>query len=78
MVVDCRRTRIPAWIGTRTTLIVALPRILLNAETVRFDASDLMPPEVGAGTFWSSMVDYVTGAVDLDTALQEIDDSWPQ
>jgi alpha-glucoside transport system substrate-binding protein len=55
-----------------------IAEILLNAETVRFDASDLMPGEVGAGTFWSSMVDYVTGAVDLDTALQEIDDSWPR
>ena len=55
-----------------------IAEILLNAETVRFDASDLMPPEVGAGTFWSAMVDYVTGAVDLDGALQEIDDSWPQ
>jgi alpha-glucoside transport system substrate-binding protein len=52
--------------------------ILLNAETVRFDASDLMPPEVGAGTFWSAMVDYITGALTLEEALQEIDDSWPQ
>jgi alpha-glucoside transport system substrate-binding protein len=51
--------------------------ILLNAETVRFDASDLMPPEVGAGTFWSDMVDYVTGTLTLDEALQEIDASWP-
>ncbi len=55
-----------------------IAEILLNAQTVRFDASDLMPPEVGAGTFWSSMVDYITGSVDLDTALQEIDDSWPR
>jgi hypothetical protein len=27
--------------------------ILLNAELARFDASDLMPAAVGAGTFWS-------------------------
>ena len=54
-----------------------IAEILLNAETVRFDASDLMPPEVGAGTFWSSTVDYVTGSIDLDGALQEIDASWP-
>ena len=25
---------------------------ILNAEVVRFDASDLMPGEVGAGSFW--------------------------
>ena len=55
-----------------------IAEILLNAETVRFDASDLMPAEVGAGSFWERMVDYVSGTVDLDTALQEIDDSWPQ
>ena len=35
--------------------------ILLNASTFRFDASDLMPGEVGAGAFWTGMVDYVTG-----------------
>jgi alpha-glucoside transport system substrate-binding protein len=45
---------------------------------VRFDASDLMPGEVGAGSFWKGMVDYVNGSVDLDAALQEIDASWPR
>jgi alpha-glucoside transport system substrate-binding protein len=64
------------WYGTEIDRRIA--EILLNAETVRFDASDLMPGEVGAGTFWSAMVDYVTGTVDLDGALAEIDASWPQ
>ena len=35
--------------------------ILLGASTFRFDASDLMPGEIGAGAFWTGMVDYVTG-----------------
>ncbi|MDJ0820499.1 MAG: ABC transporter substrate-binding protein [Paracoccaceae bacterium] len=35
--------------------------ILLQATTFRFDASDLMPGEIGAGAFWTGMVDYVTG-----------------
>ena len=35
--------------------------ILLNADTFRFDGSDLMPGAVGAGTFWTGMVDYVGG-----------------
>ncbi|RME70526.1 MAG: carbohydrate ABC transporter substrate-binding protein [Chloroflexi bacterium] len=52
--------------------------IMLNADSVRFDASDLMPGEVGAGSFWKAMTDYISGAIDLDTALQEIDDSWPR
>ncbi len=51
--------------------------IILNAESVRFDASDLMPGEVGAGSFWKGMTDWVSGAVDLDTALAEIDAAWP-
>ncbi len=35
--------------------------ILLNATTFRFDASDLMPGGVGAGSFWTGMVDYSGG-----------------
>ena len=50
---------------------------ILNAEIVRFDASDLMPGEVGAGSFWKAMTDYISGSADLDTALAEIDASWP-
>jgi len=52
--------------------------IILNATSLRFDASDLMPGAVGAGSFWRSMTSYVSGAIDLDTALQEIDASWPE
>jgi alpha-glucoside transport system substrate-binding protein len=36
--------------------------ILLNASTFRFDASDIMPGEIGAGAFWTGMVDFTTGA----------------
>lgn len=35
--------------------------ILLGATTFRFDASDLMPGGVGAGSFWTGMVDYSAG-----------------
>jgi alpha-glucoside transport system substrate-binding protein len=37
-----------------------------------------MPGEVGAGSFWTGMTDWASGAVDLETALQEIDASWPK
>jgi alpha-glucoside transport system substrate-binding protein len=40
----------------------AMNDILLEATTFRFDASDLMPGEIGAGAFWTGMVDFVTGA----------------
>jgi alpha-glucoside transport system substrate-binding protein len=48
-----------------------------EAEAFLFDGSDQMPGEVGAGTFWSEMTSWVSGDTDLETALQNIDDSWP-
>jgi len=33
--------------------------ILLSATSFRFDASDLMPSEIGAGAFWTGMVEYM-------------------
>jgi alpha-glucoside transport system substrate-binding protein len=50
--------------------------ILLKAESVRFDGSDLMPGVVGSGTFWKGMTDYVAGTVDLDKAMDEIQAGW--
>jgi len=50
--------------------------ILQGADTFRFDGSDLMPGEVGAGSFWTGVVDYV-GGEDLDSVLETIDASWP-
>jgi len=52
--------------------------VLQGATTFRFDGSDLMPGAVGAGSFWKSMTSYVTEAIDLDTALKDIDASWPK
>lgn len=50
--------------------------ILQNADTFRFDGSDLMPGAVGAGSFWTGIVNYV-GGEDLDSVLTTIDASWP-
>lgn len=44
-----------------------------------FDAGDQMPPEVGSGSFWTGMVEYMQEGPDsLPTVLEEIDASWPQ
>jgi alpha-glucoside transport system substrate-binding protein len=48
--------------------------ILRESSTFRFDGSDLMPAAVGAGTFWTGMMDYFSGT-DLDTVLQNIEKS---
>jgi alpha-glucoside transport system substrate-binding protein len=49
--------------------------ILLEATTFRFDGSDLMPGAVGAGTFWTGMVDFVGGASAQEVA-DRIQASW--
>ncbi|HXF85390.1 MAG TPA: ABC transporter substrate-binding protein [Anaerolineales bacterium] len=64
------------WYGDPVTRKVA--EIIKNATAFRFDGSDLMPGAVGAGSFWKSMTDYVSGTIDLDTALKQIDESWPK
>jgi alpha-glucoside transport system substrate-binding protein len=42
-----------------------------------FDGSDQMPGAVGAGTFWKDMTAWISEQEDLDTALTNIDNSWP-
>jgi phosphonate transport system substrate-binding protein len=54
-----------------------IAELVANATSVRFDGSDLMPGEVGAGSFWTGMTDYFSGVADADTVLAEIDASWP-
>ena len=50
----------------------------LAADAFRFDASDIMPPEVGQGSFWKEMMNLaVEGPGYIDTALENIDTSWP-
>jgi alpha-glucoside transport system substrate-binding protein len=49
--------------------------ILLGADTFRFDGSDLMPGAVGAGTFWTGMVDYA-GGKDAAEVAADIQASW--
>jgi alpha-glucoside transport system substrate-binding protein len=50
----------------------------LKEGTGRFDASDLMPAEVGSGSFWTGMIEYVRGGPDsLEGVLTDIEESWP-
>jgi alpha-glucoside transport system substrate-binding protein len=50
----------------------------LEKGTGRFDASDLMPAQVGQGSFWTGMVQYMKDGPDsVDQVLKDIEDSWP-
>jgi len=48
----------------------------LGANSFVFDASDLMPPEVGQGSFWTGMVEFTRGT-DIQAIVDEIEASWP-
>ena len=58
-------------------LLVQSIEILQNPETTfRYDGSDLMPGAVGADSFWSGIVDWVTGS-DTQSVVDAIESSWP-
>ncbi|MDQ3930375.1 MAG: ABC transporter substrate-binding protein [Chloroflexota bacterium] len=66
----------PSWYPNEATRGFA--QILQNATTFRFDGSDLMPSAVGAGSFWTGIVDWVGAeGQNTDQVLQNIDASWP-
>jgi alpha-glucoside transport system substrate-binding protein len=73
-------TSTPAeWYAGSYKLKVA-SEIANNAAGIGFDASDLMPGAVGAGTFWTEMDKWVNGGgtnPTTDATLQAIDSSWP-
>jgi alpha-glucoside transport system substrate-binding protein len=55
-----------------------LAEILATTDTYKFDASDLMPAEVGQRTFWDGMVDWVAAdGANTEEVFQAIEDSWP-
>ncbi len=62
-------------------LYTGLTRIVVDTlqdpnSQFRFDASDLMPAAVGAGSFWTGMTEWITGKSTQDT-LDFIEESWP-
>ncbi|KXF91585.1 ABC transporter substrate-binding protein [Phaeobacter inhibens] len=58
-----------------TDTLKKMGEILLSADTFRFDASDLMPGGVGAGSFWTGMVGYA-GGTPAEEVAAEIQASW--
>jgi alpha-glucoside transport system substrate-binding protein len=52
-------------------------KITYASSIFLFDGSDQMPGAVGAGTFWKDMTAWISAQENLDTALKNIDNSWP-
>ncbi|BEP14753.1 ABC transporter substrate-binding protein [Acidothermaceae bacterium B102] len=59
----------------KTTQTVA--QVAYAATGFGFDASDAMPAAVGSGSFWKEMTNWVSGSENLQSALKNIDSSWP-
>jgi alpha-glucoside transport system substrate-binding protein len=55
----------------------AIAQQAADAPQVVFDGSDVMPKEVGSGTFWTGMVDWVQGQ-DSEATAAAIEGSWPE
>lgn len=81
-----RRAELGGWASANNAVDLnayADPIQRLTAETLRdpeavlaFDASDMMPGNVGAGSFWSEITEWITGQ-DTKTTVDSIEDSWP-
>ena len=54
-----------------------LRTLVAEAPASRFDASDLMPREVGSGSFWTEGTSAVNGDISAAEAAERIQASWP-
>ena len=75
------------WLSPHRTFDVSLypdditqqtAEIVAAADVFRFDGSDLMPGAVGAGTFWTGMVEWLSGEKTAQEVTAEIEASWPE
>jgi alpha-glucoside transport system substrate-binding protein len=71
--------KVPAdWYAGNYKLKVA-NQIASGGTAIIFDASDLMPPAVGQGSFWTGISDWAnSNGTNTDATLKAIDDSWPK
>jgi len=54
-----------------------IAQVAYGASAFLFDGSDQMPAEVGTGSFWKEMTAWISGSENIDSALKNIDSSWP-
>lgn len=74
--VTSANTAVDPSLASSDVLRLSIELLQDDSAVARFDGSDMMPSEVGAGSFWSGMVDWIDGA-DTETVLDQIESSWP-
>ena len=63
-------------LASSDVLRLAIELLQQEDAVARFDGSDLMPSEVGAGAFWTGMVDWINGG-ETSAVLDQIEAAWP-
>jgi alpha-glucoside transport system substrate-binding protein len=43
----------------------------------RFDGSDLMPGEIGAGAFWTELTNWIANDKPTQQVLDDVEKAWP-
>ncbi|RBY85593.1 ABC transporter substrate-binding protein [Blastococcus sp. TF02A-30] len=77
----------PGWVSANTGLdaeLLASPIDQLSAElfqdpgtTFRFDGSDLMPGEIGAGRLWTELTNWFAEDKPTQQVLTDVENAWP-
>lgn len=74
------------WLSPHTTFDTSLypdditrstAEFVNGADVFRYDGSDLMPTAVGGGSFWTGMVEWLSGDKTAQQVTDEIEASWP-
>jgi len=55
-----------------------MAELAASGDVFIFDASDVMPKSVGSGTFWTGMVEWLSGDKSAQQVTDDIEASWPQ
>ena len=53
-----------------------LGEIITSADPFRFDASDLMPGDIGAGEFWTAATSITAGNTTVEEAFAKVEEVW--
>ncbi len=56
----------------------SIAQILVSANPFRFDASDLMPAQIGANVFWRTATTWAGGTIDTYEFVDEVESAWPR
>ncbi len=53
----------------------AVAEVLLGADTLVFDGSDAMPPEIGTALFWSQITAWISGQISYEELARTLDEA---